>query len=113
MSDLSYKHLKELKLYKCGIGDEGAKAIADYMTKGMCVKTLVLPNNEITAKGCEYLGNVLGVNPKLPLTKLKLDFNEIGTAGLKNLAYTLCLNGVLERLSLNYCNLESDSAKYL
>lgn len=83
------------------------------MLRGKCVKILVLPNNEITEKGCEYLGNVLGPNEKLPLTKLKLDFNEIGVEGLKNLALTLCSNNILERLSLNFCNIESHGSKYL
>lgn len=113
LGDLQYKHLKELKLYKSGIGDEGCKSIANFMVKSKNVKILVLPDNEITAKGCENLASVLGPSHNLPLIKLKLDFNNIGVMGLANLASTLCSNGVLERLSLNYCNIESEGSKFL
>jgi len=83
------------------------------MKAGKCVKILVLPDNEITEIGCTYLASALGPNLKLPLIKLKLDFNEIGTPGLRNLTETLCSNNVLERLSLNFCGIESDGSKYL
>lgn len=43
--------MKELKLYKSGIGDLGCKYIADFMDAGKCVKILVLPDNGITALG--------------------------------------------------------------
>ena len=49
----------------------------------------------------------------VPIIKLKLDMNDIGTEGLKNLAKGLCQNPFLERLSLNYCNIDSGGAKYL
>ena len=59
------------------------------------------------------MGDILGPNNKLPLIKLKLDMNEIGNDGLKNLSETLCKNGILERLSLNFCNLDSESSIFI
>jgi len=49
----------------------------------------------------------------LPLLKLKLDYNPIGTAGLAKLAEGLALNNVLEKLSLCYCKIDADGAFYL
>jgi hypothetical protein len=42
--------------------------------------------------GCEYLGNALSPAFNPNLTKLKLDFNEIGAEGLKRLAFGLSRN---------------------
>lgn len=42
-----------------------------------------------------------------------MDHNKIGTAGLAILAGGLAQNSVLERLSLNYCEITSDGSKYL
>jgi len=83
------------------------------MMKANSLEILVLPHNEITQKGCEYLGNALAPAYNPQLTKLKLDFNEIGSEGLKQLAFGLSRNPNLERLSLNYCNLNAQSAKFV
>ena len=68
--------------------------------------------NEITAVGCQYLGHALLPIYQFPLIKLKLDFNNIGTEGLRLLTEGLKHNPNIERLSLNYCNIESGGAKY-
>lgn len=50
---------------------------------------------------------------EIPLLKLKLDHNEFGTEGLKQLATGLCMNSVLEKLSLNYCAITAEGSKYI
>jgi len=61
---------------------------------------LNLPNNEITIIGCDFLGKALAPDKCGPIKKLKLDYNNIGTEGLRMLAQGLAQNPTLERLSL-------------
>jgi len=49
----------------------------------------------------------------MPIIKLKLDYNDIGSEGLRMLAKGLSQNSSLERLSLNYCGIDALGAKYL
>ena len=63
--------------------------------------------------GCEFLGRVLHPRMEITLQKLKLDHNEFGTEGLKQLAAGLCMNSVLEKLSLNYCAITAEGSKYI
>ncbi|KAL4466504.1 hypothetical protein ABPG72_000711 [Tetrahymena utriculariae] len=113
LADLKYKHLQSIKLVKVECQDEGVQYICNYMEKGQGVKLLNLPHNEITFVGCEFLGKTVGNTLHIKLQKLKLDFNNIGTKGLALLAKGLCMNPFLERLSLNFCNIDSNGAKYL
>ena len=47
------------------------------------------------------------------LLKLKLDHNIIGADGLAILSQGLAQNDSIEKLSLNYCGITSEGAKYL
>ena len=64
-------------------------------------------NNKIKDLGCEFLSKILVTLPEpllsVPLLKLKLDNNPIGTKGLEILTEGLSTNQSVERLSLNYC----------
>lgn len=113
LTELKYKHLEDIKLVKSEIKDEGLKQVCDYLVVGKAAKMLNFPHNQITQLGCQHLINPLSPKAQLPLIKLKLDFNEIGSEGLKHLASVLCQNNTLERLSLNYCNIDASGAKYL
>jgi len=55
-SELAYKHLKEIKLWKTRAKDQGVKSICEFMEKGKNVQKLVLVENEITPLGCDFLG---------------------------------------------------------
>jgi len=44
---------------------------------------------------------------------LKLDFNLFGTSGLANLAKGLASNPSIEKLSLNFCGIDSEGSRYL
>ena len=68
-------------------------------------------DNEIGTLGCEFLGSMLGPEMEVPLLKLKLDHNDIGTEGLERLARGLARNKVLEKLSMCYCNIDSTGVK--
>jgi hypothetical protein len=62
--------------------------------------------------GCEFLGKALHPACQVPLLKLKLDHNEFGTAGLRLLCEGLAMNSMLEKLSLCYCKIDEEGAKY-
>lgn len=47
------------------------------------------------------------------ITVLKLDHNDIGSEGVKNLAKGLTMNKNLEELSLTYCNIDAEGARPL
>ena len=69
-----------------------------------------IPNNDISSIGCKYLNPCL---IGLKLKKLKLDYNPIGSNGIKELVQALSCNKDLERLSLNYCQIDLNGVKYL
>ena len=50
---------------------------------------------------------------KANLLSLKLDHNTFGTEGLSYLADGLSRNKFLQFLSLNYCNIDTDGARYV
>jgi hypothetical protein len=47
----SYKHLKDLKLWKVRAGDEGVKYVCLYLEKSKCVEKLDLLDNELSIPG--------------------------------------------------------------
>lgn len=110
-SEISYKHLKTIRLWKVRTEDEGVRAICNYIEKAQTIEYLDLLDNDITPLGCEFLGKVLGAGS--PIVKLKLDHNCFGTDGLRNLTVGLSKNSTIEKLSLKYCKLDEHSSRYL
>ena len=92
-------------------GDEGVRAIANYLQGNTTITILDLMDNGVTSLGCEFLAK--GIHPAANkcLQKLMLDHNNIGTLGLKNLCQGLALNPCLTDVSLSYCGLDRDSGK--
>ena len=50
------------------------------------IKELQLEINQITWKGCIYLGQALSPHHEVPILKLNLSYNKFGSEGLKHLA---------------------------
>jgi Ran GTPase-activating protein (RanGAP) involved in mRNA processing and transport len=69
-------------------------------------------DNNITPLGCEFLARVL-INPNNKITKLKLDNNPLTTKGIAELSVGLRQNSVIEKLSFNYCQIDSKGVKYI
>ncbi len=103
-SEIAYKHLKKLRLWKIRAEDEGVRSICNYIDKAQTLEYLDLLDNDISPLGCEFLGKSMALGP--PILKLKLDHNSFGTEGLKNLAQGLSKNNILEKLSLKYCKID-------
>jgi len=71
-----------------------------------------LLDNGITALGCEFIGQAVQ-SPFCRVLQLKLDNNLILSEGLKHLAIGLRQNKILDKLSLKYCGINEQGAKYL
>jgi Ran GTPase-activating protein (RanGAP) involved in mRNA processing and transport len=103
--------LKSIRLWKVKAGDEGIRAVSNYLATNKTVTTLDVMDNGITALGCEFLGKGLHPACNQTLKKLMLDHNNIGSQGLKNLCAGLALSPSLTELSLSYCNLDKEAGK--
>ncbi|KAL4484974.1 hypothetical protein ABPG74_020151 [Tetrahymena malaccensis] len=113
LTEIPYLHTKSIRLWKVKAQDEGTRTICNYMEKSKTIEYLDLMDNQVGSLGCEFLGRVLHPQIEIPLLKLKLDHNEFGTEGLMQLAAGLCMNSVLEKLSLNYCAITAEGSKYI
>jgi hypothetical protein len=76
----AWPSVESLDLASCGLGDEGAKAIADWPDT---LATLDLSNNGITAKGAEMIAKRRGLRG---LRALRIVMNPIGSGGATALA---------------------------
>lgn len=113
LTDSKFPHLKSLKMIKCGIEDEGVRVICKYLALRYSeVDEIELIDNKITALGCEFFANIL-MDKECKLKCLTLDHNPIKSKGVEELSKGICMNNVLESLSLNYCLLEADACNFL
>lgn len=67
----------------------------------------------MTKLGCEFIGKLLHPKINQSISILKLDHNDIGSEGVKNLAEGLAVNKTLTQLSLTYCNIDAEGARPL
>lgn len=106
-----YPWLRQISLFHCRIGDDGAMVIADFLKRyrphaernPFGIEVLELPENDIGPRGAGYLGRVLTQNETVKT--LNLDFNPLGDEGAANLGDGLKWNSTLEKLSMKYCSL--------
>ena len=110
---LSYKHTFSLRLWKTYCEDEGVRHICYWLAKNKTVKFVELLENRITALGCEFIGKVLTPSNGSPIHTLKLDHNDIGAAGVRNLVNGISMSKTLNSLSLSYCNINHEGARPL
>eukprot|EP00759_Apiculatamorpha_spiralis_P012131 PhF_6_TR19213/c0_g1_i1/m.28245 len=107
-----YPWLRQLSLWRCNIGDDGAMLIADFLKTRFKVvpeknpwgvEVLELTENHIGPKGAGFIGRMMTQNETLKV--LNLDFNPIGDEGAQQLGDGLKWNSTLEKLSLHYCGI--------
>lgn len=111
-SELQYEHLKLLRIWKGGIGDEGLRVICKYLVSGYSLELIDVIQNQISPLGCEFLGKAMN-SPLCRVKHLKLDDNLIGSAGLKALSLGLRTNNIIDKLSLKYCGIDEEGARYI
>lgn len=106
-----YPWLRQISLFHCRIGDDGAMVVAEFLKRykphpernPFGIEVLELPENDIGARGAGYLGRVLTQNESVKV--LNLDFNPLGDEGAVNLGDGLKWNSTLEKLTMKYCDI--------
>ena len=113
VSELNYKNLKEIKIWKGAISDEGVRALTKYieLTKKNSVTSFDVIDNQITPLGCEFLGKTLTI-PQCSIKTLIIDHNFIGDLGLKKLTFGLRTNSTIRNLSMKYCGVGKEGMIY-
>ena len=97
---------KELKLYDCNIGPEGAKHLSRSILLKPVLTSLNLADNGIDSISTIALAE--GLNHCCNLQELCLSLNNVGYDGAVALAQCLQSCSNLRRLTLNSCSLEGD-----
>ncbi len=90
--------LRELNLGRNAVSDEGAKHLAEALTRNRTLRVLYLGDNEVTDRGATLLAEMLCENHLLEV--LGLWTNQVGDVGAKELARALSQNKGLRRLFL-------------
>ena len=113
LKDTQYPHLRNIRLWKADIEDDGIRSLCGYLKQCPTVTCLEIIECGMTPLGCEFLSKVL--NPANPnaISVLKLDHNPIGNQGILNLSKGLCMNPVVKSLSLAFCRIDEDGARAL
>lgn len=109
----SYPHCASIRLWQTACEDEGVRSICEYLDLGKPVTILELLDNKITALGCEFISKSLHPSSKPTIAILKLDHNNFGAQGVKNLSEGLAVNPTLKILSLQYCGIDEHAAQAL
>ena len=103
--------LRELEMNSNPIGDDGATALAQMLTRNKSLNTLDLENCSITKVGAIHLANALCINSSL--ITFKLGDNEVKNQGASALAEMLTRNQSLNNLSLDHCSISQVGASHL
>ena len=110
-----YTSLRELRLWGCSIGNDGAMVIAEILRLGGSELRLVfleLLDANIEANGTAAIGRAMSMNKSLLC--LILDFNRsLGVDGVANLCKGLRTNSTLKKLSLKHCNIFGPGENYI
>jgi len=104
---IGHEEAKEFK----GIGDEGAKALAEALKVNKTVTNIVLEANLIGNEGTQALAEALKVNTTL--TNINLRVNNIGEEGAQALAEALNINTTLTNIDLGINNIGMEGAQAL
>jgi len=99
---IPFSCLIKLVLHRNGIGDTGALAIADMISKSKTLEHLDVSYDDITCVGGVAIAAALN---KSKLRHLDLHYNEIGDEGAEAFAKALPDNGVLQTLNLENNNI--------
>lgn len=105
-----YAHLQTLCIWNANVQDEGAVAIGAYIAQNRSVTSLEMPDCGIGALGCKAIADAMERN--MTLTRLCLDYNQIGSAGVEVLG-GLRFNRCIKELELSHCGLTPEDGTLL
>jgi Ran GTPase-activating protein (RanGAP) involved in mRNA processing and transport len=104
-----------VRIWDGEIGDEGARAISNYITdtQNSSVGLIELLNSGIGPLGCEFISRMFEGSLPSNISILTLDYNQFGNEGLFNLMNYIKTCKSLKYLSLAYCNIDEKGVNYL
>jgi len=105
MIKADFEGIKSLRLWNTGIGDIGVKFVCEGLLHLPNIEKLEISGSLMTEKGCEYLGSYLRKISVANVRVLKLDFNKIGSNGVKHIADALAFNTKLVNVSMAHCGI--------
>jgi len=105
-----YAHLQTLCIWNANVQDEGAVAVGAYIAQNRSVTSLEMPDCGIGALGCKAIADAMERN--MTLTRLCLDYNQIGSAGVEVLG-GLRFNRCIRELELSHCGLTPEDGNRL
>jgi Ran GTPase-activating protein (RanGAP) involved in mRNA processing and transport/RNA recognition motif-containing protein len=103
--------LKSLRLQRCKLGPDGARAIAAALktNEKSAIMDIDVHFNKIGVLGAQEIGLMLASNTKIE--KLNLQYNNIGVEGARHIAKGLETNKTLIALDISYNTIKDDGAK--
>ena len=105
------RELIELDLSSCGLGDEGAEVVAEFLKQDVCVEELILKDNLIGPLGARALAKALKNNRTLRY--LCLSSNQIEEEGAEFLIRAFDANVCITALFVARNNLTSETRSNL
>ena len=108
----NYAYLKNLALLRANLQDEGTSSMAIFLGGNRTIVSVELTDCGIGERGCKALGDAMERNTVL--TRLCLDFNQIGNRGAELLG-SMSLNraSALQSLELSFCGLTAGAGPLL
>jgi Ran GTPase-activating protein (RanGAP) involved in mRNA processing and transport len=106
LKDVQYNQLRNIRFWKANTEDDGVRSLCTYLQQQPTVSALEFVECNLTPLSCEFLGKVLSPSVPSAISILKLDHNNLGNQGMKNLAKGICTNINLKFLSLAFCGLD-------
>ena len=111
----SYSKFSSLHFARCNAQADGAAAVAEVLRVGgeaLPIANVQFVDCRIGERGCQALGAALGYGGNNTLKRLIIKFDEtVGDRGASVLARSLRMNGAIEVLRLEYCNIGAAGAK--
>ena len=110
-----FTNFSSLHFARCNGQADGAVALAELLRVGgdsIPTTNLRLCDCGIDVRGCQALGTALGYGGNITLKRLFLQYDEsVGDRGAAALCRGLRMNGVLEVLRIEYCNIGAVGAR--
>jgi Ran GTPase-activating protein (RanGAP) involved in mRNA processing and transport len=100
-------------LWKNYCEDEGVRAVCQFIEVAKSVIALEILDNKVTALGCEFISRIIHPKANTSITILKLDHNPIGSDGVRRLSEGMAINKTVQQLSLTYCDIDAEGARWL
>ncbi|XP_008508060.2 leucine-rich repeat-containing protein 74B-like [Equus przewalskii] len=100
----------ELNLRHCGLGPQGAQALASTLTSNPCVKWLDLRDIGLCEAGTEALAGALSRSSSI---YVDLSENQLGAVGAQAVCAALTVTPAMQRVQLAGNGLEEQVAQYL